>query len=267
MVYHGPTSGAKDYFYSLDYVLPPGESVADWLIDISSGREERDVGIAKTKKEQVATDKKRKKRKKSRASKKSPKPYVQKKKTKKPKAKIPEDVEVAETDGEIEMKVNFDEPEEEDELLGQGDNAIVTNGISAGKAKDAFEEAKIRRAWLYEKWNEHFNSLSGDELSLYSIPKESSLPKPVRKQLFVSQLYNQVSRALLVSWRNYVSKLIDTAILVIATIVLAVLTGFPKMTINFDPDVEFEDIVRPTNETIPDTIGSLFRYVAFPRIE
>ena len=38
MVYHGPTSLAYNYFHSLDYVLPTGESVSDWLIDISSGR-------------------------------------------------------------------------------------------------------------------------------------------------------------------------------------------------------------------------------------
>ena len=37
-VYHGPVTGAQDYFESLRYYLPPGESIADWLIDISSGR-------------------------------------------------------------------------------------------------------------------------------------------------------------------------------------------------------------------------------------
>ena len=38
MVYHGPTNNSLDYFNRLGYVLPQGESVADWLIDISSGR-------------------------------------------------------------------------------------------------------------------------------------------------------------------------------------------------------------------------------------
>lgn len=41
MIYHGPTVGAEPYFGKLNYVLPKGESVADWLIDISSGRLER----------------------------------------------------------------------------------------------------------------------------------------------------------------------------------------------------------------------------------
>ena len=42
MVYHGPTNQSLSYFNSLGYQLPQGESVADWLIDISSGRLEPD---------------------------------------------------------------------------------------------------------------------------------------------------------------------------------------------------------------------------------
>jgi len=36
-LYHGPTTGAAPYFTNLHYILPPSESVADWLLDISSG--------------------------------------------------------------------------------------------------------------------------------------------------------------------------------------------------------------------------------------
>ena len=43
MVYHGPTEGAESYFGDLNYELPNGESVGDWLIDISSGRLEPDI--------------------------------------------------------------------------------------------------------------------------------------------------------------------------------------------------------------------------------
>jgi len=38
MVYHGHTNMAYQYFHDLQYHLPAGESIADWLIDISSGR-------------------------------------------------------------------------------------------------------------------------------------------------------------------------------------------------------------------------------------
>ena len=38
LVYHRPTLEARLYFQGLGYFMPEGESVADWLIDISSGR-------------------------------------------------------------------------------------------------------------------------------------------------------------------------------------------------------------------------------------
>lgn len=47
MIYHGPTEGAEPYFGRLNYHLPLGESVADWLIDISSGRLEVKNQVAK----------------------------------------------------------------------------------------------------------------------------------------------------------------------------------------------------------------------------
>ena len=38
MVYHGDISSVLDYFELRGYHLPEGESLADWMIDISSGR-------------------------------------------------------------------------------------------------------------------------------------------------------------------------------------------------------------------------------------
>lgn len=38
MCFHGPTENAQAYFEDRGYALPEGESVADWLIDISSGQ-------------------------------------------------------------------------------------------------------------------------------------------------------------------------------------------------------------------------------------
>ena len=45
-MYHGPAKGAEQYFNSLEYELPKGESTADWLIDISSGRLEPSIKVS-----------------------------------------------------------------------------------------------------------------------------------------------------------------------------------------------------------------------------
>lgn len=51
LIYHGPTAGAEPYFGTLNYALPKGESVADWLIDISSGRLESNTESPEEKKD------------------------------------------------------------------------------------------------------------------------------------------------------------------------------------------------------------------------
>ncbi|CAJ1948621.1 unnamed protein product [Cylindrotheca closterium] len=48
-VYSGPAKGAYNYFSALDYVLPAGEALADWLIDISAGQIHPDPKVAATK--------------------------------------------------------------------------------------------------------------------------------------------------------------------------------------------------------------------------
>ena len=295
MVYHGPTNRANEYFNNLDYILPKGESVADWLIDISSGRLERDSGIAKTKKEQQEKDKKRKKKKKKvksaiETAKKKKKgttkkaapteqakeKHTNKKKKKKgenqePASPDPEDVEESGHDESghdvLEITVNFNDDEDGVQQGTKDYDVVGKKGVSAGKANDAFEQAKVRRAWLYAQWIDHFEHMSTEEHQLYDTPPETSLPQPVLKQPFVSQLVTQVSRALLVSRRNYVGKLIDTAILVIATIVLCLMSGFPEMTKDRNPEVTFQEVVRPTNETVRDTMYQIFRYTAIPQEE
>jgi energy-coupling factor transporter ATP-binding protein EcfA2 len=58
MVYHGAIDQSEQYFNRLHYKLPEGESVADWLIDISSGRLEPDCQVASCRKtEQIISRK------------------------------------------------------------------------------------------------------------------------------------------------------------------------------------------------------------------
>lgn len=59
MIYHGPVMMAQKYFANIQppYFLPEGESVADWLIDVSSGRllPDRPASIRREKKKRPNT--------------------------------------------------------------------------------------------------------------------------------------------------------------------------------------------------------------------
>jgi hypothetical protein len=230
MVYHGPTRSANDYFFNLGYVLPEGESVADWLIDISSGGTE-------------------------------PEPNMGTKKVKKL-------VSMIVTNRRLMSGTNGTRVPGVEEPAGQDMEFEATpdttdydaQGLSGGTAL-------VRRAWLYDRWNHYFTNLMSDEEKAgYEKPEVTNLPEGVVKPPFVTQLWNQTTRALLVSRRSATEKLIDTSVLVGATIVLCLMSKVPKMTRNYVPDITFEDVVRPSKESAPDTLKQLFTFAAVPQI-
>jgi hypothetical protein len=255
-VYHGPTSTANDYFYNLNYLLPQGESVADWLIDISSGRLEPELDVALS--QQAEKD-----------GSKRPKKIISMLPAKRKSIKGKETATSTEeeplivnsTSREIEVSTR---PQE----FRDTENGVATGerGLSGGRAWDAFEAAKVRRAWLYDEWNEYFMNLSDEEKEHFQKPEMTKLPRGIVKQSFISQLYNQTTRAVLVSWRNSTEKLIDTSVLVLATIVLCLMSKVPTMTMEHVPDITFDDVVRPTQASVHKTLRELFTFAAVPQI-
>lgn len=250
MVYHGPTGNALSYFQGLNYSLPLGESVADWLIDISCGRFEPDNQVATTRKleELQATT---------------------------------ADTEVVDGNGDAltpklsgnrsevgEVKTPLQEQPEQDTDGLHGTPAVKdadvvgTKGVTTGKASQAFEEAKARRAWLYDEWNKHFEKLTGEDRAIYDIPDIYGLPKPVNKPAFFFQLKFQIKRAFLVAWRNRFSKFVDTALIVGAIIVISLMDGIAKVAGDRDPDIPFEQAVRPRPDDIRSIGINLFSYAA-----
>jgi hypothetical protein len=239
MVFHGPTNKAYDYFDRLGYLLPPGESVADWLIDISSGRLEPPSDVQHGERQngkRVSVGL-------------APVANVER-------PLEEQGIEMSESGWEAEMKPL---------LATQDDDVVGRKGVSTGKEKDAFEEAKTRRAWLYDKWNGYFENLDAEEKQIYEVPPKSMLPETPEKQSFPSQLYAQTTRAFLVSRRNYMSKLIDTLILIGATIIITVSDGLPVMTKGRNPELGFEEIVSPTQDSLGGTLEQLYAYAALPQ--
>ena len=228
MVYHGPTDSTLEYFSSLRYTLPPGESVADWLIDISTGRLEPDSRVVR---EEGGTGQPR-----------QFKDVVKKvaifqklmageddedqaqgdtegvEMVKEPSIKIvnPGGEKEDEEEGSPKKGISFapdtktapaaalsDSVSSIDDDLGAGGvgdgHAVCSNGVTVGKVAQANEEAKARRAWLYQKWNSHFSKLDEKERNIYTVPKQTPLPSAGAKPPFIRQFFYQVSRAFLVS--------------------------------------------------------------------
>lgn len=311
MVYHGPVDKAAQYFNRLNYNLPEGESVADWLIDISSGRLEPDNQIATCRKSEITMRRKSAQRNLFKDMSKmisvsGLEETNNKEMERESNVKFAEQaiVEGSEEDDETTTS-DFADPKEEkvtraalrasqgtsghsmplDEAFSDDgsidkydalsrsttqlqnagrcvtDTAMVgAKGVTTGKVVQAFEEAKARRAWLYEEWELYFTKLRGSDKKMYEVPSSYALPNEVVKPSFLSQLNHQIRRAFIVGYRNRFSKFIDACVIIGAIVVITALDGIAEISYDEDPDVSFEIMVRPTQDDVDDLFAGLFRY-------
>ena len=122
------------------------------------------------------------------------------------------------------------------------------------------EVAKVRRAWLCSAWLMHFDNLNDKEKSIYEPPEKYELPIETEKHSFWYQLSYQLYRALLVSWRNRFSKIVNCTIIVGSVLFITALDGVTKVSVDRDPNLPFATLVRPQEVDFPDIFSDLFAY-------
>jgi hypothetical protein len=324
MVYHGPTKEATAYFNRLHYSLPSGESVADWMVDISSGRLEPDNQIAACKNLEGNPELSRREGGDTNSEKNENDDSLPLTDTSSNSTDELKDSDVSitgaiglnqsEIAGSERAQTNVSS-ENDAERAGHGGQIAISaiagkhadsnetkrlksvpssssllldevipppadfrsgfmdadcvgnKGVTTGKVVQAFEEAKVRRAWLYDEWNKYFNSLSDSKKKLYEIPSEYQLPASVIKPTFLYQLKHQVSRSFIVAWRTRFIKLIECTVIVGAVIIMTALDGVAKVTIESEPEIPFEVMVRPVKEDVEVLFTELFGYALTRQIQ
>lgn len=193
-VYHGSASGARQYFERLKYTLPNEENVADWLIDISSGRLR---------------------------------------------------------------------PEEQSDQTSD-ENAVQTQGPSIAKFENAIETAKVVRENLFQSWTDYFSNLPDAEIKIYQAPEASPLPDPVKRPGFLEQFFFQLQRNVLIFNRNLFTKIVDTAVILVGTVLVAVLEGSVEVTDDDIPNVKFEALVSTEPKQHVRSLPALFYFAIWP---
>merc|ERR1712238_161998 len=259
MIYHGPTEGAEPYFGRLNYHLPLGESVADWLIDISSGRLEVKNQTAEKKRADSFKE----------FSSVSPQESAEEEKDNMDDSmsQIALETKELESDVHIKDKINSDKKLDEFEtnrsdsahLLTDG-NYVGKKGVTTGKVVRALEDAKNRRAWLCCEWLRHFDNLCDEEKDRYMPPEQYDLPLDIVKPSFWYQFTHQFRRALLVAWRDRFSKIISCTIVVGAVVFITALDGVETIAVDNNPVVPYEMMVRPMLDDLSSIYEQLFAY-------
>lgn len=121
-----------------------------------------------------------------------------------------------------------------------------------------------RRKNLYDCWSRHFRKLSKKKRSLYKAPKPFDLPTKVNKPSFMKQLGYQITRLVLLGYRNWYSKLLDTTIIVGAVILVSALDGVVEPTKNADMnDLDYYAIAEPSG-TVREAGEAMLR--EFPKL-
>jgi len=242
MVYHGPIRDVQSYFEKLKapYLLPPGESVADWLIDISSGRlapiDTSDFqSFPREDDEDIEGD------------------------------SVTGDLTESSAAGpEFEKSIgessssNLDENEENNRT--SGGVSIFRRGESASALQTVMESEEDRRQVLYDYWETHFKNLSENDKARYIAPHQYDLPRRVEKPSFFRQLKTHVGRNLLLMWRNRSSKLIDTIVIVGGVALVSLVDGVLEITVDWTPNLSFDQLVDGDPLTIPDSFPELFMH-------
>ena len=253
MVYHGPVDDALTYFSELGYQLPPGESVADWLIDISTGR----AAVQR----QVRNDY-------GREIDAPPDEENTKQLRRKPSTGLAtrlstlttrfdgssEASESSRINGSVRESLSFREPTRKDSQV------VTAAGPSSNKADGAENEAKIRRELLYENWKNYFSCLDLEGRKRYEPPEPYAFPSTTIMPTFLTQFQLQMKRLFLLAWRNRVVKAIETAVIVFAITLITFVSKTTELSLGIEPMVPFEAFVAGNADVIVNFFDFLFAF-------
>ncbi|CAB9522559.1 Putative white-brown complex homolog protein 30 [Seminavis robusta] len=297
MVFHGPTEDAEPYFRKLHYDLPPGESIADWLIDISSGR----LGPSMQLKEKA-----KKEERDSRRYRPSTDAIIEEESEADSTTFNASEVDVDDFDSNGEFLLPEEGPSSsatnpvpfEFKQSGlsmdstafstystmpaqEGSQALILSMRSAldmdksrtlNKTEDIFEDpaaqAKARREVLYSKWRSHFSQLDDDERDTYEPPEPYELPEKTDKAPFMIQVGYQLRRLLIVAGRNWLTKTIDTFIIVGAAVLVSLMDGVeqPTMWVGMS-NLKYDFTAEPTSvEEVVSEFPKFFQYAIWANL-
>jgi len=274
MVYHGAISEVEEYFTGLNYVSQPGESLADWLIDISTGHLSPKSlhphtirSIHPTAKPKVSQGKPVKR--KLGATK-----AMNEKQKRGMSAGLNEMKSAIENNLELISAADVSEQFEEKKQLPANSRrpsiALLSyrhasiKGPSGNQEAHSEEDAKYRREILFSEWNDHFNTLTDAEKQIYSAPEEYPIPTPEAKPTFGSQLKIQMLRYCLVWKRNFISKQIDTIIIVGTAALISAMAGKAEVTVDSEIGVSYYSLVSNNPSALIPELPQIFRYALLP---
>jgi ABC-type multidrug transport system ATPase subunit len=231
LVYHGQVGKIGKYFNQLNYILPDGESVTDWMLDIATGR--------------------------------LPPPVKQHRQAKK---KVP-----ASSGDTMPETVSGDEKSTDEKrqnrkvtfaMAGRTPSGENFAGSKTKPFEVASEQAKTTCELLHDNWTKHVKELSKKKRAKYEPPSPFGLPRKKEKPPFIDQLFHHLRRLLILTERNWLARLIDTTLIIVTVILVTLMDGAAEPTMEVDMhDLNYERLTDPSSvESLLLEFPTLFSY-------
>ena len=235
LVYFGPVCKIGKYFNQLNYILPDGESVTDWMLDVSAGRLPPPVRHYRQEKPGIPSSSG---------------------------DTMPETISADELSNEEKRqhkKVKFAMTWRTHSGSDDRDN------ISSSRIKPfdiATEQAKATCELLHDNWIKYVNELPKKKRSKYEPPSPFGLPRKKEKPPFIDQLFHQLRRLLILKERNWLEAFRDTTIIIVAVILVSLMNGAAEPTKSVDMlDLNYERVAEPNSvESLLLEFPKLFSY-------
>jgi energy-coupling factor transporter ATP-binding protein EcfA2 len=278
MVFHGPVSTCMDYFLDLGYVLPPGESTADWLIDISTGRiavDQRCEDSSPLEEQTIASGLRlayRIERINGEGEHATgppvPHPLAHKPSFGMParasvnQRKIPPPRPPRKKRSSLSVAMlnnNGASFHRAREPILRDKHSFTRDGPSSRKRMKVDNEAKLRREMLYRNWDSHYRALDRKRKKIFEPPQPFPHPPLITRPSFLRQLHLQLQRMFLLAWRNRTTKLIDITIIIGAIALITLFEGTTLPTKEKDPPIPFDILIAPKKAQLE--YGLFFPYL------
>lgn len=272
-VYHGPAANARSYFENLGFQMKEGESQADWFLDISSGdietSDNTDIEIGGTNRRLSIFDNSFEVAMRYDTTLVLGQPenvelgnfFVKEVAKIRYATAVQKNViqvgdKVVGIDGHslgqmtlsqanalldnhdnsstLFIQLSHPVEEEHDSILLESCHLLCPDKPS--NEDTALVKSRLAREKLYRQWNIHFENVNlSVKAKYFDHPEAFPLPIMPKNMPRWRQLFVQLRRNTLLSWRNRNSRMIDAGVVLAAIFLITLLTGHTESSFNSDP--------------------------------
>ena len=162
------------------------------------------------------------------------------------------------------IQVSHQVEEEQDNILSNGESCHLLSPDKPSNEDDALVKSRLAREKLYRQWNMHFENVNPSlKAKYFNHPEAFPLPIMPKHMPRWRQLFVQLRRNTLLTWRNRNSRMIDAGIVLASIFLITLLAGHKESHFNSDPPGFMWIMFVASEQEASEMLRSIFSYSIF----